>query len=242
MKNNEATLFVFIACIIIGILITSNLNFSKSTKTVFLNSRQYEQQYNYKNVLTSQVDELRSKYMDLSQKLNKLENNKDAEGEVKAIQDELNSEKELAGETNVEGEGVVITINDGTDKFRGKVIKTNEDLEGLIHNFDIDYIVNDLRSAGAEAISVNGLRVVNSTEIYCTGPFIRINGVTAASPFTIRAIGNKDQLKDYMTADSNFLHTLLKYRGINGSITQSDDVKIEAYDGDLDYNYLKAKN
>ncbi|SMC17706.1 Uncharacterized conserved protein YlxW, UPF0749 family [Clostridium acidisoli DSM 12555] len=242
MKNNEATFFVFIACIILGILITSNLNFNRETKNVFLNSKQYQEQYNYKNNLTSEVDELKNKYMDLSDKFQQLKNNNDQKNETDVIQNELNNLKAVSGETDLLGPGIVITINDGTDKFEGKVVQSNADLQGLIHNYDISYIVNDLKSAGAEAISVNDQRIVNTSEIYCTGPFIRINGVTVASPFYIKAIGNKDKLKDYMMADTNYLYMLLNYRGIQGTVIKNDNIKIGAYNNSINHQYLNDKN
>ncbi|WP_026881285.1 DUF881 domain-containing protein [Clostridium akagii] len=242
MKNNEATFFVFIACIIVGILITSNFNFNGGTKTVFLNSKDYQVQYNYRNTLATEVDELRNKYIDSANKLRGLSENKDEKNQTNAIQSELNDEKISSGESDVAGQGILITLDDGTDKFEGKVIKSNSDLDSLIHNFDILYVVNDLKSAGAEAISVNDQRIVNTTEIYCVGPFIRINGVTVASPFYIKAIGNKDKLKDYMMAETNYLYLLIHNRGIKGTIVKNDDVKIGSYNGNISHEYLKAKS
>lgn len=242
MKNNEATLFVFIACIILGILITSNFNLNGGTKTVVLNSKDYQEQYNYRNNLTTQVDELRNKYIDLANKFQGLNNNKDEKNQTNAIQNELSDEKLFAGETDVVGQGILITIDDDTDKFDGRVIKSNSDLDSIIHNFDIGYLVNDLKSAGAEAISVNDQRIVNTTEIYCVGPFIRINGVTVASPFYIKAIGNKDKLNDYMMAETNYLYLLIHNRGIKGTVVKNDNVKIGSYNGDINHKYLKAKS
>jgi uncharacterized protein YlxW (UPF0749 family) len=242
MKNTEATLFVFIACIILGILITSNLNYKGKSMNVFLNSKQYQEQYNYRNNLTTQVDELRNKNMDLSSKLQELKDNNDINNETNVLQDELNTIKTVSGETNVVGPGIIITLDDGTDKFEGKVIKSDEDLSGLIHSCDISYIINDLMSAGAEAVSLNDQRIVNTTEIYCTGPFIRINGVTVATPFIIKAIGNKDKLKDYVTADTNYLYMLIKYRGIQGTVVKNDNIEINAYNDSIKHGYLKAEN
>ncbi|WP_242949486.1 hypothetical protein [Clostridium pasteurianum] len=86
MKNNESTVFVFVACIIIGILITSNFNFSRTGTRVFLNAKQYQDQYNYKNTLLNQINELRDNYFDLQSKIGKLSNdksNEDLEKELK---------------------------------------------------------------------------------------------------------------------------------------------------------------
>ncbi|AGK97727.1 DUF881 domain-containing protein [Clostridium pasteurianum] len=241
MKNNESTVFVFAACIIIGILITSNFNFSRTTTRVFLNAKQYQDQYNYKNNLVSQINELRDNYFDLQNKIQKFDNTKSSEVLEQELKQELNNAKVISGEMDVEGPGVKIQLDDGTDKFNGAVINSNYDLRKLIHNFDVSYIVNDLQLAGAEAISVNGQRIASTTEIYCIGPFIRVNGVSLGSPFYINAIGDKDKLKDYMMSSNNYLYTMIN-RGIDVTLYQSDNIKIGGYDGDLSHSYLKAKN
>ncbi|MDF2504016.1 DUF881 domain-containing protein [Clostridium sp.] len=241
MKNNEAAVFVFIACIIIGILITSNFNFSRTTTRVFLNAKQYQDQYNYKNNLLNQINELRDKQFDLQNKISKFSNDNSNESLEQELNQELNSAKISSGQMDITGPGIEIFMNDGTDEFQGRVITSNEDLLKLIHNTDISYVVNDLQLAGAEAISVNGQRIASTTEVYCEGPFIRINGVTVASPFYINAIGNKDKLKDYMMASTNYLQSLID-RGINVNLDQSNDVKINGYNGELTNKYLKIKN
>lgn len=241
MKNNEATVFVFAACIIIGILITSNFNFSRTTTKVFLNAKQYQDQYNYKNNLSSQINELRDNYFDLQSKISKFENSKSVEALEQELKQELNSAKIISGEMDVEGPGIKIQLNDGTDKFNGTAINSDYDLLKLIHNYDVSYIVNDLQLAGAEAISVNGQRIASTTEIYCLGPYLRVNGVSLGSPFYINAIGNKDKLKDYMMSSNNYLYTLIN-RGIDVTLNKSDNVKINGYDGELNNKYLKTQN
>ncbi|AJA47932.1 hypothetical protein CPAST_c18620 [Clostridium pasteurianum DSM 525 = ATCC 6013] len=241
MKNNESTVFVFVACIIIGILITSNFNFSRTGTRVFLNAKQYQDQYNYKNTLLNQINELRDNYFDLQSKIGKLSNDKSNEDLEKELKKELDNARIISGEEDVEGPGIKIVLNDDTDKFNGTVIQSEYDLLKLIHNYDVSYVVNDLQLAGAEAISVNGQRIASTTEIYCIGAFIRVNGVQVASPFYIDAIGDKDKLKDYMMSSNNYLYTMIN-RGIKVKLTQNSNIKINGYNGDLVNKYLKSSN
>lgn len=241
MKNNESTVFVFLACIIIGILITSNFDFSRTPIRVFLNAKQYQDQYNYKNNLVNQINELRDNYFDLQSKIQKFSDNNSNENLEMELKKELSNAQVISGEADVEGPGIIITLKDGTDKFNGTVIQSDYDLLKLIHNFDVSYLVNDLQLAGAEAISVNGQRITSTTEVYCMGPFIRVNGVAIASPFYIDAIGDKDKLKDYMMSSNNYLYTMIN-RGIDVNLKQSSDVKINGYNGGLVNHYLKTRN
>src|SRR5262249_31305150 len=59
---------------------------------------------------------------------------------------------------------------------------------------DIANVVNELKAAGAEAIAVNGQRVVGSTAIRCVGPVVHVNDVPAAPPYVVLAIGDQNAL------------------------------------------------
>lgn len=58
----------------------------------------------------------------------------------------------------------------------------------LVHDEDILKVVNELRAAGAEAISINGQRLIANSEIICSGPTIRVNRRPLAPPFVIKAL------------------------------------------------------
>ena len=64
----------------------------------------------------------------------------------------------------------------------------------LIHDRDIRDVVNELRAAGAEAVTVNGQRITVSSSIRCAGPIVLINQDEMATPFIIQAIGDPDKL------------------------------------------------
>jgi uncharacterized protein YlxW (UPF0749 family) len=101
--------------------------------------------------------------------------------------------------------------------------------------------MNDLKNAGAEAISINGHRMVDTSEIYCSGPFLRVNGIKIASPFSIYAIGNKDVLYNYMMSNENYLKVMMT-RKIVAVVTKSDSIKVPAYSGDYKVEFMKNKD
>lgn len=67
-------------------------------------------------------------------------------------------------------------LNDANDKDIENSLAFEKALR-LVHDMDIMQVINDIKNSGAEAISINGQRVVDKTEIYCSGAFLRINGV-----------------------------------------------------------------
>ena len=96
----------------------------------------------------------------------------------------------------------------------------------LVHDGNLVAIINELKVAGAEAISINGKRIVNSTSINCAGNVIQINGEKVGSPFVINAIGDKDLLYGELTKNGGTLYKLKKY-GVLTSIKKEDSIEIE---------------
>jgi len=95
----------------------------------------------------------------------------------------------------VEGAGVRIRIEDAT--VQGE---KNIPVERLIvHERDLLLLRNELFAAGAEAVSINGLRMVANSVIRCVGPAIRINDVNTAPPYVVDAVGDPDVLKQAVT-------------------------------------------
>ena len=238
MRNNEANIFLFVASIIIGVLISMNLSFNKGTTTTFLSSAQYQEAYNYKNQLYGEISSLVNEYNTYEKKLEKY---KAIETNKSSITDEIDMELEqnnmILGKVQVQGQGLIIDLNDADNKYFDN---TFEDQFRLVHNTDIIQVMNDLRNGGAEAISINNQRIIDSSEIYCSGPFLRINGVKIVAPFTIYVIGNKEVLYNYMMSDENYLKGMI-LRKINVNVTESDSVKIPAFIGNEKANFMKVQ-
>jgi uncharacterized protein YlxW (UPF0749 family) len=240
MKTNEASIFVFIASIIIGILISLNINFNRTYNRVFLSSKQYQDAYNQRNKLRDEINNLGDQYYELYEKLLKYtsgrKNADPVDPVIQELQNELDNNKMILGTMDVEGEGIAITLKDiSNDLFYNT--EDEDIIDRIIHNFDITYVFNDLKNAGAEAISINGQRVIDRTEVYCDGKFLRVNGVKIATPFYITAIGNKQVLKDYIMADENYLKFLIS-RSIYVEVKESNAIKIQGYSNLVNTNFI----
>lgn len=239
MKNNEASIFVFIAAVIIGILISLNINFNRTYNRVFLSTKQYQDAYNERNKLRGEVSSLNEQYYDLNAKLNKYEAVTGVSNPViDELETELDKNKMLFGNMDVEGEGIHITLKDISNELFDYSDQDNV-LELLVHNYDITYVLNDLKSAGAEAISINSQRVTDRTEVFCQGKFLRVNGVLLPTPFYIDAIGNKEALEKYMMAEDHYLK-YMSHRGIDVKVDKLDNVKIQAYTNKVDRQFMNA--
>ena len=136
-----------------------------------------------------------------------------------------------AGRTDVEGPGVAVILEDSTQSN-----VTGDEADYLIHDNDLLSVVNELRSAGAEAISLNGERLLANSEIRCTGAVVTVNGRRYAAPYVIFAIGNPDTLYSALTMRNGVVDVLSQW-GISVKVTASDLLLIPKYNGTVEYQY-----
>ena len=105
---------------------------------------------------------------------------------------DLQEKKFLAGLTEAVGPGVQVVL---TDSRKAQPFQPPDAMPpNIIHDADIQAVVNEMRAAGAEAIAINGQRVVATTSIRCVGPVVQVNGVPKAPPVVIQAIGDPDAM------------------------------------------------
>lgn len=150
------------------------------------------------------------------------------------MENELELARDYADYEKLEGPGIIITMNDSLSEV-GEY--ENPDWY-LIHDGDILEIVNELRAAGAEAISINDERVTASSNISCGGPTINVDGKRHAVPFVIKAIGDPKRLEATATAPSGYID-LMEFYDIRINIQKVDKLTINAYDGRYKLNYQK---
>ncbi len=167
------------------------------------------------------------------------ESNADAQDYEKAteqrLKDELYQLKMATGAVDVKGQGVEITLDDGVRKLAQGEDPNNV----LVHDIDLLNIINDLKIAGAEALSLNGQRITNTTEISCSGYTVKVNEVFIARPFIIKAIGDAKTLKATLTAPGQY-GDLLKAWGLIFRVKEQKEIVIAKYDGNQSYKYMES--
>ncbi len=145
---------------------------------------------------------------------------------------ELKKNNLLLGLSEMNGEGIIITLDDNRN-IQGDELNISQ---YLVHEEDLLQVVNELFNAGAEAISINGHRVVNSTAILCDGNIIRVNGKVITVPITIKAISSK-AIYNTLIRPRGYLQ-LMADEGVDVKIERSDKITIPKYDGVYNYSHL----
>jgi uncharacterized protein YlxW (UPF0749 family) len=124
------------------------------------------------------------------------------------LYDELERLRAASGLKPVKGPGVIIHLDDS--KLREEAAEDAELF--LIHDYDLLPVVNELRAAGAEAISINDQRVVERTAIRCVGPVVLVNNVSLSAPYIIKAIGDPNTLAGAVNIKEGVLDRLRSLR------------------------------
>lgn len=184
---------LFIVCVITGFIIGFSYNLSKDKRTLNTASSQFEQENQYMEDLISQKErnkELVNELAELEEKIRTYEK-KYSSDEAQYEQNIQDAEqlRLLLGLSAGVGKGIKITLQDSD--YNPQSTNPNE---YIVHESHIFKVLNELKIAGAEALSINGQRLKANSYISCNGPVITIDGQQYPAPFIIEAIGNQDAL------------------------------------------------
>lgn len=191
---------------------------------------------------TMEEEELRSEILELKEKneelQSKIEENENKINEYKEtlnnnqkaselLNSELQEYENKIGLTDVNGQGIILTLTD------------NDERSFSASDF-VDFI-NELKYAGATAISINDKRVISTTEIVdITKRHILLNGdQRISSPFIIKAIGDKQKLVETLSLKDEGLIDLYENSGYSISLEENDNITIYKYDKEIDFKYIE---
>ena len=174
--------------------------------------------------LQSKVEKEQSEIVKLSDRyeteLSKLKaSDRDFHNLYNMYSESLENTRKLAGLTSVSGEGIIIRLDD-SGLLQGS----------LVHDEYLADLVNVLKSAGAQAISINGQRIIPTSEILCLGPSIRVNGERLFAPYSIYAIGDAEQLQKAFLA-SDIYETIIR-KSLVFDVQKLEKIIISPYSGD----------
>ena len=177
----------------------------------------------------SRYNETEEQYEDNLNKINEYKQTSNDNNST-TLDDEVSDAKTLLGLTDVTGKGVIITLTD-TDEAQ----YTSENLR---------YLVNELKYAGAEAISINENRIVNLTDIVTINEsYIVIYGdVRISSPYTVKAIGDTSYLTSTLNMKNSGFVDLMRSSGLDINVVESTNITIPKYTKEFSTEYMKEDN
>lgn len=153
---------------------------------------------------------------------------------------ELTARSRQAGLAAVTGPALTVTLDDAPSDVTAEGV--DEDLL-VVHQQDIQSIVNLLWAGGAEAITIQGQRVISTTGIKCVGNTVVLHGVPYAPPYKISAIGDQTRLRQTLDR-SEFVRIYQQYVDrfrLGYRVDTKNEAHFPAYRGALDLQYAHAR-
>lgn len=223
--------FILTMCIAIQIRTVTNSNSTASQS--FIDNGLRDEVLRWKEKYDNAYQELLDSEKQLTQIRGQATQNNTT---ANAKQEQIKENNMLLGTVEVKGAGLEITLADNNAAATGLI----DPSVVLVHYNDLLEVVNALNNAGAEAISINGQRVIATTAITCEGNVVKVNGEKISSPFVIKAIGSQGLLLGSMTMGGGYLSNLESW-GVIVNVKTVDDITVEKYNGIINYKYVKNK-
>ncbi|NMB41161.1 MAG: DUF881 domain-containing protein [Firmicutes bacterium] len=229
--KRDSLIWITLVCIILGLAITAQFRTQAGLKSDIPTKRLEEMTDLLKQAETER-DALREQVYELTVQINDILSTKSSPSDD--LQEELKRVQMLAGLTELEGPGIVVTLNDSS-----LTVQPGQDPSlFLIHDDDLLKLINELKAAGAEAIAINGQRIVGSSEIRCAGPTISVNNTRIAPPYVVQAIGSPEALESSLNMRGGIIDTF-KFWGIQVQIQKEDSLVLPSYIGSHHFQYAR---
>ena len=165
--------------------------------------------------------------------------------EVRRKRKQADQLRGLAGLEPVVGTGISVVLSDASSDTLDRAISDPDlDLDRyVVHQQDLQAVVNSLWAGGAAAITIQGQRVVTTTGIKCNGSAVRLQGIPYPQPYVIEAVGDPVALTSALDRDEDVLRfradALRPDIGVGWSLSPQEAVEAPAYTGLLDISYAE---
>ena len=237
MKKGKITvcITIAIACFALAIVMSMQFKVVKETDITSIETMREEELRTELANWKKMYKEAQEQYEEKTSKLAEYkEKEQSTEDSSKLIEKELEQTNMYLGKTDVEGQGIAIKIQDSNNQ------NTNEEeTVNPISAEDLLVIVDYLKLAGAEAISINDQRIISTSEIVDIGSnsIIFVNQQRILAPYTIKAIGDSTKLESTLLGNGGYVEELRNY-GFKVDITK-EKVSVPKYNKDITHKYVQ---
>ncbi len=147
-----------------------------------------------------------------------------------------------AGLTALRGPGVTISLDDAPREAGGELPAGARPDDVVIHQSDIQAIVNALWASGVDAVTIMGERIVATSAVLCVGNTLLLQGRTYSPPYRVDAIGDPDEIRAALGESSGvaLLVQAVRSFGLTFNVQAQGDLVLPAYDGPLTLRYAEA--
>ena len=166
-----------------------------------------------------------------------------SDADIAAQQQQADARRPAAGLSALHGVGVTVRLNDSARRQGdgGLPPRTSPD-DLVVHQQDVQAVVNALWSGGAEAMTIMGVRVISTSAVRCVGNTLLLSGRVYSPEFVIAAIGDPDQLRSALEQSPGVeaFREAAAVFALGYQVKSEGDVRVPAYDGPTTLQYAQA--
>ena len=241
MNKKQIAITLGIMCFILTVAICVQLKTVENTTSTVSQSLK-------ENGLRDEVLKWKERYDNAYEELTK--SNKDLEEirksatqndtKSQAKQEEIEKNNMLLGLQEVKGEGLLIKLADNNTGILKNGSEALDPSSQIVHYDDLIEVINALNNAGAEAISINGVRILSMTDIVDIDSYILIKPrQRLISPYVVKAIGNQTYLTSTLCMKNSGFIDSYKNSGKTVTLEKQRNIKIPKYSENIDIKYMK---
>ncbi|PJN28816.1 hypothetical protein CG717_22350 [Streptomyces sp. CB02613] len=164
------------------------------------------------------------------------------DGSTQAEDARLKALEKAAGTTEITGDSVSVTLNDAPpDATANPGYPEPQPNDLVIHQQDLQAVVNALWQGGARGIQVMDQRLISTSAVRCVGNTLILQGRVYSPPYKVTAVGDPGKLKQALnksTAIQNYLLYVKAY-GLGWKVDEDETVTLPGYSGTVDLHYAQ---
>ena len=191
----------------------------------------------------NKIDKLENNLIDIQSEIEEITNGS-VRSEIETTQLKIQQLSPVAGFTSMVGPGLVITLNDAPQVDLSIPENERPDVNDLlIHQEDVQSVVNALWAGGAQGVSLMGKRVIATSAVKCVGNTLLLHGKVYSPPFRIAAIGDVAKLSKYLRDDPNvaILQDYVDLFGLVYEVQRAALIELPPYEGSLLLDNVQVK-
>ena len=191
--------------------------------------------------LEGEIKQDEKRLVELRQRIEELEASLSAEEKsIAQLRTLISTERLMGGMVPLEGPGIIVRLDDNKE---GLALSPGDDPNSyIVHYESLLTLVEEMKRANADAISINGQRLITNSDIRCVGNVILVNTTRIAPPFEISAIGNPLLLERYLINSSEYLYLKSASFPISYQVFNNNDVAIPKYASAISFTYAQTVN